>query len=90
MAQEFFAPVKEGVLNNGTYAKTYVTTQSGRIVASFDSEFQRLDENLKQKLSELESYAGDQKLAEERVQETEKRLQWLDAIRQELDSILEI
>ena len=90
LAQEFFAPVKEGVLNNGTYAKTYVTTQSGRIVASFDSEFQRLDENLKQKLSELESYAGDQKLAEERVQETEKRLQWLDAIRQELDSILEI
>ena len=90
LAQEILTPIQEGVVKNRDYATAYVATQSKRIVSSFDSEFQRLDENLRQKLSELESYAGNQKLVEERVQKTEKRLQWLDAIRQELDSILEI
>ena len=53
-------------------------------------EFERLDDMLKQKLSELESYATDKSQAEKRIKETEKRLKWLEGIQKQVASILEI
>ena len=90
LAQEFFAPIKENVVNNGEFAQKHAIKQSNRIVASFNKEFDRLDGVLKQKLSELESYATDKTKAEERVKETEKRLAWLEVIKNRVASILEI
>ena len=89
-AQEFFAPIKETVINNGELAQKYVIRQSNRIAASFNKEFERLDDMLKQKLSELESYATDKSQAEKRIKETEKRLKWLEGIQKQVASILEI
>lgn len=90
LAQEFFAPIKETVVNNGDMAHKYAIKQSNRIVASFNKEFSRLDSVLKQKLSELESYATDKTKAEERIKETERRLAWLKVIKYRVASILEI
>lgn len=90
LAQEFFAPIKETVVNNGELAQKHAIKQSNRIVASFNKEFERLDGVLKQKLSELESYATDKTKAEERIKETEKRLAWLEVIKNRVASILEI
>lgn len=90
LAQEFFAPIKETVINNGELAQKYVIRQSNRIAASFNKEFERLDDMLKQKLSELESYATDKSQAEKRIKETEKRLKWLEGIQKQVASILEI
>ena len=90
IAQEFFAPIKENVVNNGDQARKYAIKQSNRIAASFNKEFKRLDEVLKQKLAELESYATDKTRAEERIRETEKRLAWLEKIKARVASILEI
>ena len=90
LAQEFFAPIKEIVLNNGEFAQKYAIKQSNRIVASFNKEFERLDGVLKQKLSELESYATDKTQAEKRIKETEERLAWLEDIKNSVTSILEI
>lgn len=90
LAQEFFAPIKETVLNNGEFAQKYAIKQSNRIVASFNKEFKRLDGVLKQKLSELESYATDKTQAERRIRETEERLAWLEVIKNRVTSILEI
>lgn len=90
LAQEFFAPIKETVVNNGELAQKHAIKQSNRIVASFNKEFERLDGVLKQKLSELESYATDKTKAEERIKETERRLAWLEAIKNHVASILEI
>lgn len=90
LAQEFFAPIKESVVTNGELAKKHAIKQSKRIVASFNNEFERLDDVLKQKLSELESYATDEAQAEERIKETEKRLAWLEEIKNHVASILEI
>lgn len=90
LAQEFFAPIKEIVLNNGEFAQKYAIKQSNRIVASFNKEFERLDGVLKQKLSELESYATDKTQAEKRIRETEERLAWLEVIKNRVTSILEI
>lgn len=90
LAQEFFAPIKENVVNNGELAQKHAIKQSNRIVASFNKEFERLDGVLKQKLSELESYATEKTQAEERIKETEKRLAWLEVIKNRVASILEI
>lgn len=90
LAQEFFAPIKENVVSNGALARKHAIKQSNRIVASFNKEFERLDDVLKQKLSELESYATDKAQAEERIKETEKRLAWLELIKNRVASILEI
>lgn len=90
LAQEFFAPIKENVLNNGEFAQKYAIKQSNRILASFNKEFDRLDGVLKQKLSELESYATDKTQAEKRIRETAERLEWLEEIKNHVTSILEI
>ena len=90
LAQEFFAPIKENVVNNGESAQRHAIRQSNRIADSFNKEFERLDDVLKQKLSELESYATDKTQAEERIKETEKRLAWLEVIKNRVASILEI
>lgn len=90
LAQEFFAPIKESVVNNGEVALKYAVKQSNKIVASFNKEFERLDDVLKQKLAELESYATDKTQAEKRIEETERRLAWLEVIKNRVASILEI
>lgn len=90
LAQEYFTPIEEIVFENGEMAHKYAVKQANRIAASYNSEFVRLDDVLKQKLAELESYATDKKKAEERVKETERRLAWLEAIQKRVASILEI
>ena len=90
LAQEFFAPIQETVVNNGNFAQKHAIEQSHRIVNLFNMEFERLDGVLKRKLAELESYAADKTLAEERIKETEKRLAWLEVIKNRVASILEI
>ena len=49
-----------------------------------------MDNILKQKLAELENYATDKTKAEERIKETERRLAWLENIKNRVASILEI
>ena len=90
LAQAFFAPIKESVVNNGEFAQKYAIKQANRIVVSFNNEFERLDGVLKQKLSELESCAIDKTHVEERIKETERRLAWLEVIKNRVASILEI
>lgn len=90
LAQEFFAPIEDNLGSNGELAHKYAMRQSNRIAASFNKEFERLDSVLKQKLAELESYATDKNQAEERIKEIEKRLVWLEDIKNRVASILEI
>lgn len=90
LAQHFFAPVTEYFMNNGDEAGKYAVKQSNKIAKAFSAEFTRLDDVLKQKLSELESYATDKAKAEERIKETEKRLAWLEDIKKQVESILDI
>lgn len=56
----------------------------------FNAEFRRLDDVLKSKLAELESFATNHKKAEERVKESECKLAWLEQIKVKVESILEI
>lgn len=90
MAQKFFAPVQKNLYENGNNAKKYAFEQSHKIVEKFNNEFELLDNVLKEKLVELENYANDKEKAEERVRESEQRLEWLSKITKKVQSILEI
>ncbi|MHC1685932.1 MAG: dynamin family protein [Clostridiaceae bacterium] len=90
LAQKYLAPLQEYLFDNGDNAKKYALKQSKRIVERFSAEFNRLDDILKAKLAELESYATDQKKAEERIAESERKLKWLEQIKTKVEGILEI
>jgi GTPase Era involved in 16S rRNA processing len=90
LAQKYLAPLQEYLFDNGDNAKKYALKQSKRIVERFNAEFKRLDDILKAKLAELESYATDQKKAEERIAESERKLKWLEQIKTKVEGILEI
>ena len=67
LAQFFIQPVEKHFYSNGESARKYALFQSERIAEYFKLEFIRLDEILKTKLSELESFASDKDKAEQRV-----------------------
>lgn len=90
LAQEFLTPMQETVYNNGENAHTYAVKQSNRIAKLFAEQFKKLDGVLKEKLSLLENYATDKDKAEERIKESECKIKWLEEIKSEVESILEI
>lgn len=90
MAEEFLQPIQDVIFENGDNAVNYALEQSKKISESFKNEFERLDGLLKNKLDELKSYATDKDKAEERIKETEHKLKWLEEIKSEVESILEI
>lgn len=90
LAQEYLASVQEIVYDDGEAATKHALKQSNKIAKVFNTEFKRLDDMLKRKLAELESFASDKKKAEERIKETERKLAWLGEIKAKVESILEI
>ena len=90
LAEEFFTDISERIFDNRDIAYDYVKKQSRKIADRFHQEFQHLDNVLKKKLVELESYASDQEKAQERVKESERKLEWLEYIQLKVASILEI
>lgn len=90
MAQELLSPVQEGIHKSGKDATDYVFEQSDLIKEKFNNEFKKLDNVLKGKLAELESFATDKEKAEQRICESEHKLKWLKSIKKEIESILEI
>ena len=90
LAQKYLAPLQEYLYDNGDNAKKFALKQSNRIAERFNAEFTRLDDILKAKLAELENYATDKIKAEERIAESERKLEWLEKIKGNVEAILEI
>lgn len=90
LAQQFFMPIEDSMYTNGENARKYALHQSKRIAKQFNKEFARLDDVLKAKLAELENYATDKEKADERIRESERKLNWLEQIKARVESILEI
>lgn len=90
MADEFLQPIQNVIYENGENATKYALKQSKKISETFKKEFQKLDMLLKNKLGELKSFATDKEQAEARIRESERKLQWLKEIKDEVESILEI
>jgi hypothetical protein len=63
---------------------------SKEIAERFNGEFDRLDAILKKKLEDLEGLATDRTKAEKRARIAQQNKEWLDAIQDKVESILEI
>ena len=90
LAQDYLTPIEESLRNNGNNACSHASKQSIKIAEAFNKEFKRLDNILKGKLEELESFTTDKEKVEERIRETESKLEWLKTIKAKVESILEI
>lgn len=93
LRQECLAPIQESIFDNGDLAIKYALKESKHLSEKFcgeNGEFARLNLILKNKLNDLKSYAIDKNKAEERIKETELRLNWLEDIKNRVNSILEI
>jgi hypothetical protein len=90
LADDFLNNVISAIEDNCQSAIKYAAEQSGKISESFNLEVKRLDEILRNKLLEFESYLTDHEMAEKRVKESEEKLKWLEFINAQVESILEI
>ncbi|TMV47034.1 hypothetical protein FE783_24265 [Paenibacillus mesophilus] len=90
LAQEFLSSVQQSLFENGMAARKHALQQSNRIADRFHKEFTRLDGVLKEKLAELEGYATDKEKADERIKESERKLNWLEHIKAKVELIMEI
>lgn len=90
LVQDYLTPIEEGLCNNGNNACSYASEQAIKIAELFNKEFERLDNVLKGKLSELESFTADKEKAEMHIRESELKLKWLKTIKAKVESILEI
>jgi hypothetical protein len=90
LADKILGPIEKSLRTDGAEAKKHANKQSLAISKRFKAEFDKIDELLKNKLSELKSYATDKDKAEERIRESNAKIEWLDTIRAKVESILEI
>ena len=90
IAQLYFTKIEKNLFQDGENAQKQALKESQKIVEKFNKEFRRLDELLKRKLTELERFATEKEQAEERIQECESKLAWLEQIKNKVESILEV
>ncbi|SCH43330.1 Predicted GTPase [uncultured Clostridium sp.] len=76
----------EGIESALGYASEQIETMKKQFTEMFDE----LDDLIKQKYTELEQCASDQKMKEKELQENRKILSWIETCRAEIDDILNI
>lgn len=90
LAQRFFANMEKQLFDNSDNAVKYAKEQTYHIKASFSKKFAELDSVLNKKLAELEACATDSKNVEKMIEQTKKRLMWLEEIQLHIQAILDI
>lgn len=90
IAQLYFSPIERNLRENADAARKQAEEECDKIVEKFKKEFGRLDELLKKKLNELERFVTEKNHSEERIQECELKLEWLEQIKNKVESILEV
>ncbi|NFO14039.1 hypothetical protein FDB34_07450 [Clostridium botulinum] len=89
-SQKFFAKPQNQLFKFCDFSSDYVKKQAKQIKEEFNKKFTQLDDVLNKKLAELEVCAADSKNVEEMLEETKKRLKWLEDIQLRIQAILEI
>ena len=90
LAQTFLTPIQKQIIENANAAKNHAKNECEKIVKHFNAEFNRLDHILKEKMNELEKCATDRDTAERKIKDATEKLAWLEGIKKEINSILEI
>lgn len=86
----FVRPVMENFNKNLKNAKIFADEEADRFKNYFLAELNKLDEMIKQKVTELEEITGSQKVLEQYIEENEFKKDWLQSFLLKLDEILEI
>ena len=90
LAQQFFAPIQETLFENRAKAVIYAKDQAESIKKNFSRKFEELDKVLQNKLQELKLCVTDKKVAEEKLEDSKRKLEWLEDIQYRINKILEI
>ena len=90
LAHQFFAPIQETLFENRAKAVIYAKDQAESIKKNFSRKFEELDKVLQNKLQELKSCVTDKKVAEEKLEDSKRKLEWLEDIQYRINKILEI
>ena len=90
LAHKFFAPIQETLFENREKAVIYAKDQAEMIKGNFGRKFEELDKVLQNKLQELKECVTDEKVAEEKLEDSKRKLEWLEDIQYRINKILEI
>ncbi|MDR1531376.1 MAG: dynamin family protein [Clostridiales bacterium] len=87
---EKLAPLEEYFADQVKSARKHMEDHYEKNVLALNSNFHRLDDLLKAKIAQLESYATDKVRAEERIRESRRNEEWINDIKSKIAEILEI
>lgn len=90
LAQKFFAEPQRQLFDFKDISVKYAKEQAQQIKQTFNKKFIELDNVLNIKLAELEVCATDSKNVEKMIEQTNKRLKWLEDIQLRIQAILDI
>ncbi len=90
MVDGFFVSIEKGIRENVKGACDYASEKSKEILGAFSNKFKKLDDMLKNMFNELKSYATDKENVEERIRESEEKIRWIEEVKKEVESILDI
>lgn len=90
LAQKFFAPIEETLYENSAAAVKYAKEQAANIKKDFADKFEELDKVLQKKLDQLKACATDEKAAEAKLEDSRRKLEWLEDIQSRVNAILDI
>lgn len=90
LAQKFFAEPQRQLFDFKDISVKYAKEQAQQIKQAFNKKFIELDNVLNTKLAELEVCATDSKNVEKMIEQTNKRLKWLEDIQLRIQAILDI
>lgn len=90
LAQKFFAEPQRQLFDFKDISVKYAKEQAQQIKQTFNKKFIELDNVLNKKLAELEVCATDSKNVEKMIEQTNKRLKWLEDIQLRIQAILDI
>ena len=90
LAQNFFVPLKDNLYENQDIALSHSLKMAKKISENLNKEFKKIDDDLKRRLTDLETLTTDREKAEKRAEKARNNEAWLKDIQSKVDSILEI
>ena len=86
----FIEPIETQLIKNIDLAKTHATRETKKIKDNLTKQFDELDKVLVMKLDDLAGFEKSKEEIEKRGKEAKARLDWLNAISERVDDILDI
>lgn len=90
LMREFFKPVQLAMLGTAKEAKKFSREQSKNISNHFNGIFDMLDNQLQEKMNELNNLAQRKNMSDEDLERLKYKKEWIERIRSEINTILEI